>query len=119
MERLRIFLVVLTLLATLGPGRAASPSSNITGGQQKKPPAAIAAGSFDPHFAGIFSGLASRGRAIQVSIVLMCVALFILIKKLAEAAPVRGPSSVAKNHPPDPKCRTSSSDLNQASTTDN
>jgi hypothetical protein len=52
-----------------------------------------------PVFAGFVSGLAGRGRAIQVAIVLMIAALFILMKKFADT----GPCDLSPKPQADPK----------------
>jgi hypothetical protein len=100
MERLRIFLALLALSAATCSARAAlplspsSPAESGTGSGHVTEELQPAAGpSVCPVFAGFVSSLSSRGRAIQVSIVLMCVALFILIKKFSEAGPARRPPS--------------------------
>jgi hypothetical protein len=43
----------------------------------------------DPLFAGFFSGLASRARVVQVCVVAMCIALFVIMKKFDEGNPPR------------------------------
>ena len=104
MARLWIILALLTLFTATCPGSAAYPSPSegedwLTA--EPLPEAGLqTAPACDPLFAGFLSGLSGRGRAIQISIVLMCVALFILIKKFAEAGPVRGPSSPVRGKEP-------------------
>src|SRR5262245_33625975 len=107
MQRLRIILVLFTLSATTLPGRAAGSEDQSPSARQPLPrgaPTAIfpgpAGASFAPVFAGFVSALSSRGRAIHVSVVLMCLALLILMKKFADTGPVGGPYVR-------PSCRTS------------
>lgn len=69
-------LVVVTLLALPTPafGGEASP---------------VFAGWFSKSITKAFEGLATRSRVIQVCVVTMCLALFILMKKFADVGPRR------------------------------
>jgi hypothetical protein len=71
-------LVVVILLAWPTPVSAAEPS-----------PSPVFAGWFSKMFSKVFEGLATRSRVIQVCVVTMCLALFILMKKFADVGPRR------------------------------
>lgn len=71
-------LVLVLLLVLPTPVFAAEPS-----------PSPIFAGWFSKAFNKLFEGLATRSRVIQVCVVTMCLALFILMKKFADVGPRR------------------------------
>jgi hypothetical protein len=71
-------LVVVVLLVWPTPVSAAEPSSS-----------PVFAGWFSKMFNRLFEGLATRSRVIQVCVVTMCLALFILMKKFADVGPRR------------------------------
>jgi hypothetical protein len=85
MRRLRLLLVLVTLSAASFPALGNEPCGErqtaCRAPDAGTPPDGLAL------FGGFVSGLSNRARAIQVAIVLMCLALFILMKKFADTGP--------------------------------
>jgi hypothetical protein len=68
-------LIALTLLASPAPARAATPSTDVS--------AAGSSAVFAAWYSTFLSGMGSRTRVVQICVVTMCLALFILMKKFA------------------------------------
>jgi len=66
--------------------------------------------------ASFLSSLNSRARVIQASIIVMCLALFILMKKFAETGSVRCPSSVVRGKEQRTSANVTTDDIEQRTT---